>query len=335
MWTQAPGFVGTWGPEKKSLLGCWRLPHVLEARRGGGGSRAAQALGAGPRTPARRDARPRRRGARRTGARGPGRPNKAGARGAGYSQQEAHVGRGVGCGRGGHEASGGTAAEVAAAREEEAKRKARRRGAPARRPQQLVRLRYFQRQAEGAEVGSARPESLSGEEKGKEAGQRPLARAGRTAAPRPRCCNPRRRLLGPPGSPRSRELSRELRTPAPPLGLRPPGPSGSGHLCSPGPRPASPPGPPGRWRPVSAGLVGCGRARPVASQRSGKKRASAPRWQGPAGRRGIATGIRPAVRAGRSSMKGYGVALLAHKNRRDLHVVGMVWMCFCQQREKD
>lgn len=37
MWTQALGCVETWGPTEKSLLRCWRTPHVLEAgqKRGG------------------------------------------------------------------------------------------------------------------------------------------------------------------------------------------------------------------------------------------------------------------------------------------------------------
>lgn len=39
------------------------------------------------------------------------------------TKQEAHVGRGVGCGLGGREASGGTAAEVAAARKRRGKEK--------------------------------------------------------------------------------------------------------------------------------------------------------------------------------------------------------------------
>lgn len=178
----------------------WVLEASPRARSAPGRRRRAGGASARGRSP---DTRPAGRlaGAAR-GGRGPAaqiartKPARAGP---GYSQQEAHVGRGVG---GGREASGGTAAEVTAARGEAAKRKARRRrrrGAPARRPQQLVRLRYFQRQAEGAEVGSARPESLRGEEKGEEAGQRPQARAARTAALRPRCCNPRRRVLRPRG----------------------------------------------------------------------------------------------------------------------------------------
>lgn len=81
LWAPEPGFVGTWGPEKRSLLAFWWIPHVLEAGRGGGGGQVARALGAASRRPTRWDTRSGRRGARRAGARGPDRLNKAGARG--------------------------------------------------------------------------------------------------------------------------------------------------------------------------------------------------------------------------------------------------------------
>lgn len=53
LWTPEPGFVGTWGPEKRSLLAFWWIPHVLEAGRGGGGGQGqvAPALGAASRRP--------------------------------------------------------------------------------------------------------------------------------------------------------------------------------------------------------------------------------------------------------------------------------------------
>ncbi|XP_019518765.1 PREDICTED: uncharacterized protein LOC109393720 isoform X2 [Hipposideros armiger] len=177
--------------------------------------------------------------------------------------------------------------------EEKRKERRRRRGAPASRPQQLVRLRYFQRQAEGAEVGSARPESLNWEEKEKEAGKMPLARAGRTAAPRPRCCNPRRLLFRPLGLHHANSRESEAH-PLRPSGCGPRVPHVLDTFAAPDYTPRV------RWghqahRGLSTGLVGCGRARRVASQRSGKKWASAPGCQGSAVRHGIATGILPTV----------------------------------------
>ncbi|XP_019518767.1 PREDICTED: uncharacterized protein LOC109393720 isoform X3 [Hipposideros armiger] len=164
--------------------------------------------------------------------------------------------------------------------EEKRKERRRRRGAPASRPQQLVRLRYFQRQAEGAEVGSARPESLNWEEKEKEAGKMPLARAGRTAAPRPRCCNPRRLLFRPLGLHHANSRESEAH-PLRPSGCGPRVPHVLDTFAAPDYTPRV------RWghqahRGLSTGLVGCGRARRVASQRSGKKWASAPGCQGSA-----------------------------------------------------
>lgn len=45
MRTQAPGWVGTWGPREKSLLWCWGDSTRAGSGRGGGSGRATRALG--------------------------------------------------------------------------------------------------------------------------------------------------------------------------------------------------------------------------------------------------------------------------------------------------
>ncbi|KAB0404778.1 hypothetical protein E2I00_006951, partial [Balaenoptera physalus] len=97
--------------------------------------------------------------------------------GPGYSQQEAHVGRGVGCGLGGREASGWRRRRRPG-KEKKKEERMRRRGAPAARRPQL-----FQWLAEGAEVGSTRLESLSGRrrKKGRGKGHSPPAQRTTTA----------------------------------------------------------------------------------------------------------------------------------------------------------
>ena len=124
--------VGTRGPGIKSFLGGWRFPACSKPAREAAAVRQRELSGqvpgdlpgAGP-------------GGRARG-RGPGCLNKAGARaGPAYSQQEAHVGRGLGCGLGGRGASGRQWLGLESKEEE----KRRRRGAPTARRPQLVWLR--------------------------------------------------------------------------------------------------------------------------------------------------------------------------------------------------
>lgn len=256
-------------------------------------------------------------------------PEQSRGVGPGYSQQEAHVGSGVGCGLGGREASGRQRRQPGKRRKGER----RERGGERRLfgPQQLVRLRYFQGQGEGAEVGSARLESLNGRGRKRRRGK------GRSlsleSSHRGRLQQPLLASSPDPFAPTPRTLARATRTHSGPPAAAP-GPSRSGHLGSPGPRPASRLQPPGQSRGLSTGLVSCGRELRAASQRSGKKWASNPECQGPTVRDGIATRILPSVSAGQSLMKGYGVSLLVHKNRRQFHLVGMVRMWFCQTEER-
>lgn len=98
-------------------------------------------------------------------------------------------------------------------------------------------------------MGSARLESLNGRGRKRRRGKRPLARSGEQPL-RPPWSNPSPPPLQTPLPP-PRELSRERRDVSP---LRPSGccsgHSRSGHLGSPGPRPASRLQPPGQSRPV-------------------------------------------------------------------------------------
>ncbi|TKC35566.1 hypothetical protein EI555_009520, partial [Monodon monoceros] len=134
--------------------------------------------------------------------------------GPGYSQQEAHVGRAVGCVLGGREASGWRRRRRPGKEKKEEEERMRRRGAPAARRPQL-----FQWLAEGAEVGSARLESLSGRrsKKGRRKGHSPPPQRTTTAT----AALLPHHFVSSPSLPLPRELSRERRAPTLPLPLRP------------------------------------------------------------------------------------------------------------------
>lgn len=302
--------------------------------------RAGEAAAAGPLERGGRFPEPRAGGAPEPGCAGPGgrgrrprSPEQSGRAGPSYSQQEAHVGRGAGCG-----------SVVARPRARRRRRPGRKRqgeegeerrcgAAPAVPQPQLARLRESQWHAEGAEVGSARPEALNG--RGRKGRRGNGARLPRQQPPRPPQCHPSPPPRRPPAAPTPRSLARATRAHSGPrtaaLGASVP------DACA-----APPHAPRGRsggagGSSPSAG-VGCG---------GGGFRDAPVRVILPEGR-GFNSGMSGSCCEGwnrhqnfahsecqQTMMGGYGACLLLHKIGRKFHLGGMVCVWFCQKRGKD